>query len=632
MKSAGTLFTTWNAKSYKTPVYAIKFDGEPSAYATHYVGMNTDQCKQYISNITGLAQAVTPEEGKASVSSLVITILDKNDEITALIATDDYYFHRKKCTVYAGYAGPDGRPCYDLITGNFTLSGSNGTFDNKHITGNLTISGSNNNCRHISCDGSISITGDSNVITYSDLGGSLSDSGSSNTKTVLTTLSQVNMLTIFTGWVTGIRMSADLLSYEFTLTDPQRWMQRKVFRGAETTNVRLSGNPINILLRILLSTGAGTNGQYDTYPEVNSLGIDATHIDVSGIEDVRDKWFPGDSFYMSFLIREREQAKSWIEREILKPLNCYPVVDGEGRYSIKPFKPPIVSSITYQDLDKSNIIGLPTVNHNLDALINEVEVHYDYSTDGNYDTEEFHIDSDSVNNRGPGKKPLAIKSRGIHTTTGYPEISKYRTADIVSKRANRVFSRFATPPQKFQVKTLFSRMLSEAGDIPNFSHPDVPNTTAGTRGPSNVRVEVINRSIDWRYGTVSLTLLETGFAKQNYGAVSPSAIVSTSTATNRIIINTSQAANIWSSGWNIAVYDAGMRRQSSKVTITSITTTTSTGTPRTSGLMMLSSALAATPSSGWIITFPKYDDCSTAQQKWAFVGQSTSSYYNRLSP
>ena len=105
--------------------------------------------------------------------------------------------------------------------------------------------------------------------------------------------------------------------------------------------------------------------------------MDIDYINISNIEAVRDDWYPGDSHYMKFTITKREKAKDWLEREIFKVLNIYPVVDGDGKFNLKPFKPPIAGRDTLQDFDEDNIIGLPTYDMNLAGLINECEFHYD---------------------------------------------------------------------------------------------------------------------------------------------------------------------------------------------------------------------------------------------------------------
>ena len=129
-------------------------------------------------------------------------------------------------------------------------------------------------------------------------------------------LDEADMLTIFTGWVTDIKMWTDGCGYDITITDPIKWMQRDIFRDAATAPVTFGGNPMDILLKILTSTGPpGGNGSYDVYAAANSLGIDENYVNVTHIEKERDTWFGGVRW--SFDIRQRMTAKKFLEKEIL---------------------------------------------------------------------------------------------------------------------------------------------------------------------------------------------------------------------------------------------------------------------------------------------------------------------------
>ena len=504
-------------------MYLIHFDGESVDYCNHRPGSPTNELKPYLVKISGLGQKVEPEEGRASIGGLTIEIQDQGDEITALLSSDVYFFHRRKTTVKAGYQGMD----------------------------------------------------------------------------------EADMLTIATGWVTGIKMSAGLLTYVFSVTDPQKWMQRKVFRTAtDEAPVVIQGNLVNIALAVLTSTGAGTNGDYDWYAEENGLGLDADYINVTGIEAMRDRWYPGDSHYAKFTITEKEKAKDWLEREVFKVLNCYPVIDGQGRFSLKPFRPPLAAIETVQSFDEDNIVGVPQWDANLDALINEIEIFYDF--DGTDFSETDYIDSTSINNRGPGSKPLTIKSKGLHTTGigSQPD----RVTDIMTSRKNKVFGRFATPPVKVSFNTWFDRWLSEAGDIVPFTHWLIPDIEKGMRGYATERMEIINISPDWQRGQIKVDLLNTGFGKDIYAIISPVMTVTAGTSGTQFTVSVADAAK-YAAGWEMDVFDAGMRSQATNITILTIDTATG---------VITCDDIGSTPAAGWKIQFASYLSLTAAQQLyWA---------------
>ncbi len=670
---SNTNFDTKHALSAKTPLYLIHFEDEAVDYCNHIPGSPDNTCKQYLASISGLSQGITPEEGRGSISGVNVSILDYDNEITTLLATDTYFFHRRKTTVKAGYLGMD----------------------------------------------------------------------------------EADLLTIFTGWVTGLDMDSDLLVYQFNITDPQKWMQRKIFRGAEDSSVVISGNPINILMEVLTSTGnavklehfnAGTDpalftwtditdtypstsivrcaftdgtsqidfnhadvegldyryvcfkmrsidlyqgnfvikityaidgghgyditnyrkevtmdktgrwqtyivdmwdltaggsdwkdetitsirlqftnngevfefdyicvgsGPYDTLASGNGLGIDVEHIDLAGLEDVRDNWYPGDSHFMQFVISERIKAKDWFEKEFFKVLNCYPVIDGQGHFSIKPFRPPLAALETLRTITDDHIIGFPGWSANLKALVNEVEVHYDWNpTTEEFDTQVFYVDGTSVNNRGPGKKPIEIKSKGLVSSRSTGSLA-VRAADITEQRKTKIFGRFSTPPISVKVKTFFSRYLSEAGDLIELTNPHIPDIKNGNRGLTSVRMEIIKRTVNWKRGIVTFDLLDTGFDKSTYMVISPSmTVVSGSSAT--VFTVSGPDAERFSEGWHIDVFDVGMRGKKANTVITDITGTQITVSP----------TIGSTPQAGWICTFAAGDNCTTAQQKYWFLETS----------
>lgn len=547
MLSTNTNFDVKHALDYKTPMYLVHFDGSTKDYCDHKPGSPNNVLAQCLVNITGRAHQITPEEGRASIGGMVVEILDHTesnitfqgepvtfggdsviwteDELTALISTDTYNFHRKKTTIKAGYAGMD----------------------------------------------------------------------------------EADMLTVMTGWISDLKMSSDLTSYLFSVTDPQQWMLRKIFRGSESVPVTLSGNPLDILLAVLTSTGLGTNGTYDTLAADNALGIDDDYIDVAGIESVRDDYYPGTSNYMEFTITERISAKSWFETEIFKPLVLYPTVDGQGRFGVKPFKPPL-PTVEIMTIDQDSIEGVPAWDANLNAMVNEVEAQYDWNaTTKEFDTRTFWVDTDSVDNRGPGKKQIVVKSKGI--------ITAQYGATMMTTRKTRIFARWATPPAKITFSAFFSKWLAEAGDMVYFSHPLLPNFSTGAKGIISSRMEVINRSIDWRKGRVKFELLTTGFANATYQVISPTMTVTAGTDGENFTVSVADAAKY--ADFTLPEFqlcNSRIRQLVAAKTLLTVNTTTGACT---------CDALGVTPAAGDFILFADYDSCTAEQKAYGFIADAS---------
>lgn len=135
--------------------------------------------------------------------------------------------------------------------------------------------------------------------------------------------------------VVGRRLHEDGEAFVIELGDVMRSLRREVFLTAsDVAPWVIQAHPLELLLHVLLSTGTGINGTYDDWPAHMGLGIPAAYVDVTGIEYVASLVTAPD---FRFDIRAPENAKDWIERELLQPCNVYPVVNQDGQYSCRRF-------------------------------------------------------------------------------------------------------------------------------------------------------------------------------------------------------------------------------------------------------------------------------------------------------
>lgn len=415
-------------------------------------------------------------------------------------------------------------------------------------------------------------------------------------------MAETDFQTHFTGWVTDIKLSDDLTEYNVTFTDPLKWLQRKVFRGTESSTLNVAGNPINIMLAIMTSTGSASNGTYDFLDNANALGISQSYMRISHIEEERDRWFNG--LYFTWNIRKREVAKTWLEQEIWKPLNIYPVIRGDGTFDIVHYHPPMPAIIDRDPLvlDRSVIIGNPKWDQNLPGMINEIEFNFDVNSADEYGTTIWHIDADSINSRGPGKTVLQIDSQGLTTAAG--------GEDFVERRAAKVFLRYAEPPPKITLKVFFNRHLAEAGDIVPVTHDKIPDIRLGVRGITSHYMEVINRQVNHERGYCQFTLLDTSWRGENFGVVAPTAIVSSGTGLTFAVRS--------GDGSKFRVNDVvNLCRVNMTVIESAFTVGSISGDTVT-----LTASMMTAPSSGNVLSYVDYDQATLQQKKYAFFANS----------
>lgn len=215
------------------------------------------------------------------------------------------------------------------------------------------------------------------------------------------------------------------------------------------------------------------------------------------------------------------------------------------------------------------------------------------------------LDKTASTYRGPGKKTLVIKSKGL------PDNQMAR--DFIERRANVVFGRYAPPPPTVKIKTFYSHHLSDVGDLVPVTHSKIPNLQTGTRGITEHYMEIIKRTADWEKGRCTFELLYTDWTGERYIVLAPNMTVTSGVSDTVFNVSSADAAD-YEEGWHINVCDAQRRVQASNLTITDIT----------GGQITVGSSIGATPQAGWIIRFADYDDATDAQKLYWYIQESDS--------
>lgn len=131
-----------------------------------------------------------------------------------------------------------------------------------------------------------------------------------------------------------------LQTQDFNLTvalrcsDIQRFTKRKVFEGASQLNPAGlgPGHPLTLGLKVLTSTGLGSNGPYDLLDKKMGAAVPYQLVDIAGLELLRNH--PDISnFQMQFAEIASQDVKDWIETQIFRPLGILPDVNQAGQYT-----------------------------------------------------------------------------------------------------------------------------------------------------------------------------------------------------------------------------------------------------------------------------------------------------------
>jgi hypothetical protein len=273
----------------------------------------------------------------------------------------------------------------------------------------------------------------------------------------------------------------------------------------------IQGPPMTVLLYLLLShTGFETTSSHGTYDlgfggsgeNVESMGLslEETDINVDAIEQVGEDWFP--EFHRYDFV-ERTKMRQAIEKRILKPIGCNLFVDRTGKISVAAMQPPVpnLHSVT---ITENDVIGGPTIEFSAANIINNISIEWDYDAfDDSYTSLTRFVDATSQKKYNRDGKML-LDGRALKPSDGgafyaqaYPEMK----ASMHAKPAPLI----PTLRVPFSVGAPL-----EPGSVHRLNHARLPDPHTGTVGFDEF-VRIVGKRINWRQGTIELSLLTTAY-------------------------------------------------------------------------------------------------------------------------
>jgi hypothetical protein len=224
------------------------------------------------------------------------------------------------------------------------------------------------------------------------------------------------------------------------------------------------------------------------------------YLDVPGITALRDGMFSGDWF--EFKVTSPQQARSWLEDQILKPLGLVMVVDASGQLTLKAMKNP-ASQTPVLGLTASNVIGIPEVH--LAPVINALA---------------YRLDADDATTNTSARTyntTVTMLQQASYNLFRYlynhqVEAAGLRTGRGGSLRAfllgDQLFRRYGFATPLYQVVTQLGALQPELKDWVSLTHRLVPDYISGGRGVTNIPCEIVGRAPDYAHGQVRFTLLD----------------------------------------------------------------------------------------------------------------------------
>ncbi len=307
------------------------------------------------------------------------------------------------------------------------------------------------------------------------------------------------------------------------------------------TNVTLvetiTDNPLNIILKILISNGGG--GSYDTLQD--GLGIDENLIDIAEIEALRDELFLDDEFTLS--IYNVTSALKFIETELLMPNGLR-------------FTTSINSKVTLAVLDKArfveevDVINEDTITKfpkwSIDGtkVTNQIEVRWNYSEGTkSWQNKDVFVDEDSIDLYG-AQTPLKFDFKGIKESLDGQV--------LVDDFGSRLLARLSSPTPEIQINTQIDKSLQTIGDKAYLESSKIPAVDGTLNFASDL--EIVSRAINQTTGDVTLKLAFTSFTSIRSGFIAPSDLI-TSTVSQKKVNVAAGRAEQYLVGWYMRLWD-----------------------------------------------------------------------------
>ena len=284
-----------------------------------------------------------------------------------------------------------------------------------------------------------------------------------------------------------------------------------------------------------LDTGAVVSfqSQYDVLP--SGLSMTPQEVDVPRHEYLRDTFL--GSTNMRFYLKDSEEGKEFIEKEIYLPMACYSL-PRKTRSSVGIHIAPIPTD-TPQIINAGNIKSPSKIKLRRSLgknFYNVIVYKFDEGlNDDKFKAGVIYTNAQSISEIGK-RQVFTVEARGFR--------SDLQAVTVSSTAANRRLDRYKRGAEYIDGLEILFRdgLVIEPGDIVVFDPTDlfVSDTVSGTRTKPQKFFEVINKSVNLRNGAVTLSITDTSFdATRRYGLISPASKVANGLSTTQFVIKPS---------------------------------------------------------------------------------------------
>jgi len=299
----------------------------------------------------------------------------------------------------------------------------------------------------------------------------------------------------------------------------------------------VTGNPIDIILQILISGGGG--GSYDVLQ--SGLGISNTLIDITEMEALRDELFVGVVFTLS--LYSIDSALKFLEDELLMPNNLRFTNSVNSKVTVA-----ILDKARFVEeddiIDEDTITKFPKWAIDGSKVTNVIEVNWDYEEGtGQFQKRSTYTDAASVTAYGE-QAALTFDFKGIKEDEDGQA--------LVDDFGQRLLARLSTPTPEVQINTHIDKSLQTVGDKSYLVSSKIP-AADGTLNFASL-LEIVSRAINVTNGDVQFKLAFTSFTNIRSGFIAPSDSIFSVVSQKKITVATGRGA-YYMPGWKMRLWN-----------------------------------------------------------------------------
>ncbi|NBW79724.1 MAG: hypothetical protein EBR27_12045 [Betaproteobacteria bacterium] len=363
----------------------------------------------------------------------------------------------------------------------------------------------------------------------------------------------------------------------------------------------VSGNPIDLLLKLLISPAGG--GPYSVLDDGGN--IDQALIDVTEFETIRDEYFVGQTF--DFILYQVDNLKTFIEQEILSPAGIRLRSNLNSKIGLGILNKPVIN-LDAPDLDDDQLTRRPVYSVDETKIVNHLNIQWGFD----WPSEKFtkittYNDAASVASFGD-RKAVNLNFKGVTTQADVDEIAK------------NYFLRFAYPKPLIDTSAHMSASGWGLLEKPTLYSDQIP-TDAGDLNFGD-SVEVLQKAINYQTGDVRFQLSFTQFTGLRVCFIAPSDTILTFTNQKTVNVGAGRGSQ-YRVGWKMRLYSNTTRNWLADPINTIVGISGDTITFENNWTTTLVNGAQK-------ITFADYDDVTDQQKRFCFISDNGNTFSDGL--